>query len=82
MLNMDMLSTCPQCKGVWLTSTMKGGLCHICAGKLIAAQRSLKMTKTGHVVQRQQVTILDEARSGIKKTGTVYGVLEREARRM
>lgn len=82
MASMDLLTVCPQCKGVWLTSTMRGGLCHVCAGHLEAAQRSLRRAKPGHVVQRQQVTIPDEARSGIKKAGAMYGVLEREARRM
>ena len=82
MASVDLLSTCPRCKGVWLTSTMSGGHCHVCAGQLIAAQRRMKQTRPGNVMHKQQVTIPEGAKCEINAARVMYGVLEGEARRL
>jgi len=82
MANMDQLSVCPRCRGVWLTSTLRNGVCHVCSGQLLAEQRRMKQAKASHVVQRQHVAIPNEANRGIKEARAMHGVLEGEVRRL
>lgn len=82
MANMDLLSTCPQCRGVWLTSTMQGGYCHVCSGHREAALRRAQLVKTTNVVHKHHVALHNEAKRGIKKAGHVSRMLEGETRRL
>jgi len=82
MANMDLLSTCPQCRGVWLTSTMNGGYCHVCAGHREAALRRAQQVKPTNVVHRQHVALHNEAKRGIKEARLMSRMLEGETRRL